>query len=96
MAESSIGLPQRHAAVAVSGYPWVRVFLAFDAVIIALAEFVQDDVIGMRQRIGDLAVTPLCLFLHQRVDKFDGREEPDALVMMLDGLDVDGCSDMRS
>jgi len=29
------------------------------------------------------------------VDEFDGGEEPDALAVMLDGLDADRCSEMR-
>ena len=49
----------------------------------------------MRQAVGDLAGTPLCLFLLERVDQLDGREEPNPLVMMLDSLDTNGRGDMR-
>ena len=34
-------------------------------------------------------------FLFEGVDEFDGGEEPDALAVMLDGLDADGRGEMR-
>ena len=37
----------------------------------------------------------LKLFLFESVDEFDGGEEPDALAMMLDGLDADRRGEMR-
>ena len=37
----------------------------------------------------------LKLFLFEGVDEFDGGEEPDALAMMLDGLDADRRGEMR-
>jgi hypothetical protein len=39
--------------------------------------------------------TALKLFLLESVDEFDGGEEPDALAMVLDGLDADRRSEMR-
>ena len=35
------------------------------------------------------------LFLFERVDEFDGGEEPDALAVMLDGLDADRRGEVR-
>ena len=49
----------------------------------------------MCQAIGDLAWATLGLLLLQRIDQFHGREEPNPLVMMFDGLDTDGRGDMR-
>jgi hypothetical protein len=43
----------------------------------------------------DLARFALKLFLFESVDEFDGGEEPDALVVMLDGLDADRRGEMR-
>jgi len=37
----------------------------------------------------------LKLLLFESVDEFDVGEEPDALAVMLDGLDADRCSEMR-
>ena len=44
---------------------------------------------------GDLSWLALKLFLFKSVDEFDGGEEPDALAVMLDGLDGDRRSEMR-
>ena len=60
-----------------------------------VAEFVQDDEVGVGEAPGDLSRLSLKLFLLEGVDEFDGREEPDALAMMLDGLDADRRSEMR-
>jgi hypothetical protein len=43
---------------------------------------------------GDLSWLALKLLLFESVDEFNGREEPDALAMMLDGLDADRGSEM--
>jgi hypothetical protein len=43
---------------------------------------------------GDLPGAPLGFFLFKRIDQLDGREEPDPLLMMLDGLHADGGCDM--
>lgn len=43
----------------------------------------------MRQTVGDLSGATFCLFLHKRVDQLDGREDPDAIVIMLDSVDAD-------
>ena len=61
-----------------------------------VAEFVQDDEVGVGEyAAGDLSRLSLKLFLLEGVDEFNGREEPDALAMMLDGLDADRRSEMR-
>jgi hypothetical protein len=60
-----------------------------------VAEFVQDDEVGVGEAPGDLSRLSLKLFLLEGVDEFNGREEPDALAMMLDGLDADRRSEMR-
>ena len=59
------------------------------------AKFVEDDEVGIGKPSGDLAWLALALFLFEGVDEFDGREEPDALAVMLDGLDADGRGEMR-
>ena len=46
-------------------------------------------------RAGDLPGLALVLFLFEGVDEFDGGEEPDALAVMLDGLDADRRGEMR-
>ena len=43
----------------------------------------------------DLAGFALKLLLFESVDEFDGGEEPDALAVMLDGLDADRRGEMR-
>ena len=58
-------------------------------------ELVEDNEIGMDKPIGDLARSSLRLLLLERVDQLDGREEPDTLVMMLDGLNADCRRDVR-
>ncbi len=60
-----------------------------------VAKLVEDDEIGVREPSGDLAGLALVLFLFEGVDEIDGGEEPDALAMMLDGLDADRRSEMR-
>ena len=49
----------------------------------------------MNEAIGDLSGSTLCLFLIERIDQFDGREEADALAVVLDGLDADRGGEMR-
>ena len=60
-----------------------------------VAEFVEDDEVGVGEPAGDLAGLSLVLFLFKGVDEFDGREEPDALAVMLDGLDADRRGEVR-
>ena len=60
-----------------------------------VAEFVEDDEVGVDEPCRDLAGFALVLFLFERVDEFDGGEEPDALAVMLDGLDADRGGEMR-
>ena len=43
----------------------------------------------------DLSGLSLKLFLFEGVDEFDGGEEPDALAVVLDGLDADRRGEMR-
>ncbi len=60
-----------------------------------VAEFVQDDEVGVGEALRDLSRPSLKLFLLEGVDEFDGGEEPDALAMMLDGLGADRRGEMR-
>ncbi len=55
-----------------------------------VSQLVQDHEIKPCQAFGDLAGFALGLFLFQGIDQFDGREEADFAVMMLDGLDAQG------
>ena len=59
-----------------------------------VSELVQDHEIQPDQALGDLASPSLRLFLLQCIDEFDGREEPDLLAVMLDGLDTKRRRDM--
>ena len=60
-----------------------------------VAKLVQDDEVGMGEPSGELPCLTVMLFLFEGVDEFDGREEPDALAVMLDGLDADSGRQMR-
>ena len=60
-----------------------------------VAQLVKDDEIGVGEPRRDLAGFALKLLLFESVDEFDGGEEPYALAVMLDGLDADGCGEMR-
>ena len=60
-----------------------------------IARLVEDDEIGVGEPGCDLSWLSLKLFLLEGVDPFDGREEPDALAVMLDGLDADRGGEMR-
>ena len=60
-----------------------------------IAEFVEDDEVGVSEPGGDLSWLSLKLFLFEGVDEFDGGEEADALSMMLDRLDADRDGEMR-
>ncbi len=60
-----------------------------------VAQFVENNEIGIGEPPCDLAGFPLALLLFEGVDEFDGREEPDALAVMFDGLDADGRGQMR-
>ena len=60
-----------------------------------VAEFVQDDEVGVGKARRDLSRLSLKLFLLEGVDEIDGGEEADALAMMLDGLDADRRGEMR-
>src|SRR5271163_663532 len=59
-----------------------------------VAEFVEDDEIGVGEPGGDLSWLALKLLLFESVDEFDGGEEPDALAVMLDGLDAERRGEM--
>src|ERR1700677_235692 len=54
-----------------------------------VAKLVEDDEIGVGEPRRDLAWFALKLLLFESVDEFDGGKEPDALAVMLDGLDAD-------
>jgi hypothetical protein len=60
-----------------------------------VAKLVEDDEIGVGEPRRDLAGFTLKLLLFESVDEFDGGEEPDALAVMLDGLDADRRGEMR-
>src|ERR1700735_5607469 len=55
----------------------------------------EDDEIGVGEPRRDLAGFALKLLLFESVDEFDGGEEPDALAVMLDGLDADRGGESR-
>ena len=54
-----------------------------------VAELVEDDEVAAHQAFGDLARPAEQLLLLERVDEFDGGEEPNLLAQVLDGLDAD-------
>src|SRR5271156_5341130 len=60
-----------------------------------VAKLVEDDEIGVGEPRRDLAGFALKLLLFESVDEFDGGEEPDALAVLLDGLDTDCRGEMR-
>ena len=60
-----------------------------------IAKLVEDDEIGVGEPGCDLARFALKLLLFKSVDEFDGGEEPNALAMVLDGLDADRRGEMR-
>ena len=59
-----------------------------------VAEFVEDDEVGVRERRCDLPGLALKLLLFEGVDAFDGGEEPDAFAVMLDRPDADRRGEM--
>jgi hypothetical protein len=59
-----------------------------------VAEFVEDDEVGVREPRCDLPGLALKLLLFEGVDAFDGGEEPDAFAVMLDRLDADRRGEM--
>ena len=59
-----------------------------------IPQLVKDHEIELGQTLGDLPRLALRLFLFERVDEFDGREEPDLSAMMLDGLNAERGGDM--
>ena len=60
-----------------------------------VAKLVEDDEIGVSEPGCDLARFALKLLLFESVDEFDRGEEPNALAVMLDGLDADRRGEMR-
>jgi len=60
-----------------------------------VAKLIEDDEIGMNEPRCDLPGLALVLFRFERVDEFDGGEEPDALAVMLNSLDANRCGQMR-
>ena len=59
-----------------------------------VAEFIEDHEIEAGEAFGDLTGFTFCLFLFERVDELDGREEADLSPVMLDGLDAKGRRNM--
>jgi hypothetical protein len=55
-----------------------------------VAEFVEDDDIGVYEPVGGLAGPAMGLFVLQLVDKFDGREAAHPQVVVRDRLHADG------
>ena len=53
-----------------------------------VSELIQDQQIETDQRLGDLASLASGLFLLERIDQFDGREEADLSAIVLDSLDA--------
>ena len=60
-----------------------------------VAKLVEDDEVGIGEPPSDLPSPSLKLFLFEGVDEFNGREEPDALAVVFDGLNADGRGKMR-
>ena len=60
-----------------------------------VAEFVEDDEVGVGEAPRDLSGLSLKLFLFEGVDELDGGEESDALAVVFDGLDADRGGEMR-
>ena len=54
-----------------------------------VAEFVEDDEVGVGEAPRDLSWLSLKLFLFEGIDEIDGGEEPHALAVVLNGLDAD-------
>ena len=60
-----------------------------------VAEFVENDEVGIGEPPRNLAGFSLELLLFESVDEFDGGEEPYAFAVMLEGLDADRGGQMR-
>ena len=59
-----------------------------------VAKLVEDDEVGIGEPPSDLPGLSLKLFLFEGVDEIDRREESDALAVVFDSLDADGCGEM--
>ena len=59
-----------------------------------VAEFVEDDEVGVREPRCDLPGFALNLLLFEGVNEVDGGEEPDAFAVMFDRLDADRRGEM--
>src|SRR5580698_8236893 len=59
-----------------------------------VAQLVQNDEIRVNEAIGDLPGSALLLLLIERIDQFNGREEPNTFAVVLDGLHTDGGCEM--
>ena len=62
--------------------------------IAGVAELIEHHEIVAGEAFGDLAGLVLCLFLFERIDERDGREEAELSPVVLDGLDAKGRRDM--
>ena len=60
-----------------------------------VAELVEDDEVAIGEPPCDLASFPLALLLFEGVDELDRGKEPNALAVLLDGLDADGRGEVR-
>ena len=60
-----------------------------------VAELVEDDEVRIGEPTCDLSGLSLKLLLFEGVDELDGGEEPNALAVMLDGLNADRRGEMR-
>jgi hypothetical protein len=59
-----------------------------------VAKLIEDHEIEAGEAFGDLTGFALRLFLLERIDELDGREEADLSPVMLDRLDTQGGRDM--
>ena len=59
-----------------------------------IAQFIQNNQIGMGKSVGQPALITVELFLFQRIYEFNGRQEPYPPVMMHDRFHTDGGSDV--
>ena len=60
-----------------------------------IAQFIKYNNVGVRQPMGQLSALARGLLLFKQVDQLDGREEPNPMVMMRNGLQPNGGRQMR-
>ena len=59
-----------------------------------IAQFIENDQVGMGEAVGEASLPGVGLFLLKRIDQFDRREEADPAVMVDDRLDAESSSEM--